>query len=88
MNCYWHLLMMTSVKERCCSSRNHCSSSLQGVIRTYNIITSGVYNAATYFVKFYVGFYLSFTMYFIWSLYIAATVRIKAVQELQQQHLM
>jgi len=59
------LLLMISVTEKCCSSRNHCLSSLQGVIGTYNIITSGVYKAATYFVEFYIGFYLSFTMDFI-----------------------
>ena len=79
------LLLMISVTEKCCSSRNHCLSSLQGVIGTYNIITSGVYKAATYFVEFYIGFYLSFTMDFIWSSYIVATVRVKAVQEQQQQ---
>jgi len=66
-------------------------SSLQGVIGTYNIITSGIYNAAIYFVEFYIEFYLSFTLDFtldfIWSFYIAATVRVKAVQELQQQKL-
>jgi len=31
--------------------------------KRYNIITSGVYKAATYFVKFYIGFYLSLLEY-------------------------